>query len=149
MLFVTIVSPLDSHSTVYEMLSREGLEFFHRILFLVTKLRLHPFTVRNFLLVDAESKRTHLIGWTTVVLNILYIPLVMARIKEAGKVEGVIHSLLLVFFVGCISSKLTILKYHSELIEVVRNVVLFGPKIGKNNFNCLKNVLFGFPLKKI
>jgi len=117
------------------MLSSEGLAFFHRILFLASKLKLHPFTLRGHLLVNAESKRTHLIGWATVVLNILYLPLLTVRIKEAGRIEGIIHSFLFNISVGGIISKMTILFYHSELIQVVNNVVLLNRKIGTLKLN--------------
>jgi len=118
------------------MLSREGLAFFHRILYLVTKLRLQPFALRNDVFVDTESKRTRLIGWTSVVLNILYVPLVIRRIMEDGKIEGVINSLLISFFAGSITVKMTILMYHSELIQIVNSVLLLGPKLGNMNLSC-------------
>jgi len=73
------------------MLTEDGFAFFHRILFLVNKLRLHLFVVRNDLLFNAECKRTHLIGWTNVIMDILYFPLVIGRIEEAGKIEGITH----------------------------------------------------------
>jgi len=115
------------------MLSKEGLAFLHRMLFLVSKLKLHPFTVRNGLLVNAESNRTRLIGWASVLLNILYVPLVVCRIKEAGKIEGIIHSLLVILSGACIAFKMTILMYHSELIQVVNNVVQLCRETGKMN----------------
>jgi len=116
------------------MLSREGLAFFHRILFFVSKLKLHPFTVRSNLLIVAESKRTHLIGWASIFLNILHLPLVIRLIKETGKIEGIIHSLLITVLVGSNTVKLTILLYHSELVQVANNVVVLSRKLGKNTF---------------
>jgi len=112
------------------MLSSEGFAFFRRLLYLVTQLKLQPFALRNGLLVDAESKRRRLIGWTSVVLNILHVSLVIRRIMEDGKIEGVIHSLLILFLAACISFKITILKYHSEFIQIGNSVLLLGPKIG-------------------
>jgi len=114
------------------MLSRKGFAFFHRILSLVSRLGLHPFKVRNGLLINAESRKTHLIGWISVVLNILYVPLVASCIKEVAKVEGIIHSFLFILSVGGITTKMTLLLYHPELIQVVNNVVLLGRKIGKS-----------------
>jgi len=114
------------------MLTKEGFVFFHRILFLVTKLRLHPFALRNDLLVNVESKKTRLIGWTIVVLNILYLPLVVNRIEAAGTIEGIIHSIHILRLVSSITAKLTIQIYHSELIEVANNVVQLNRKLGKS-----------------
>jgi len=121
------------------MLSSEGFAFFRRLLYLVTQLKLQPFALRNGLLVDAESKRRRLMGWTSVVLNILYVPLVIRRIMEDGKIEGVVHSLLIPFFVGSITLKMTILMYHSELIQVSNSVLLIGPKIGNMSLSCKKH----------
>jgi len=115
------------------MLSTEGLAFLHRMLFLASKLKLHPFTLRKDLLVNAESKRTRLLGWTDVLLNILYVPLVIGRIKEAGKIEGIIHSFLILASGGSIAFKMTILLYHSELIQVGNNVVQLCRELGKMN----------------
>jgi len=61
---------------------------------------MHPFTVRNNLLIIAESKRTRQIGWTSTFINILHFPLVIRLIKETGKIEGIIHSLLITVLVG-------------------------------------------------
>jgi len=115
------------------MLTEDGFAFFHRILFLVTKLRLHPLVVRNGLLFNAESKRTQLVGWASVVLNSLYLPLLIGRITIAGKIEGIIHSYVILCLVGGITLKMTILLYHSELIQVVNNVVQLHRKLGKSN----------------
>jgi len=90
--------------------------------------------VRSNLLIVAESKRTHLIGWTSVFLNILHLPLVTRRIKETGKIEGIIHSILITALVGSVTAKLTILLYHSELVQVANNVVVLSRKIGKSTF---------------
>jgi len=116
------------------MLTEEKFSFFHRVLFLVTKLRLHPFTVRNDLLVDAESKGKRLIGWSCTILNILYLPFVASRIKESGKIEGVVLSCLFLASVAALILKMTILMYHSELIQVANNAVLLNGKLGKKCF---------------
>jgi len=47
---VMAVCGLHFRSNLHKTLTKEGFVFFHRILFLVTKLRLHPFTLRNDLL---------------------------------------------------------------------------------------------------
>jgi len=39
--------------------------------------------------VNVDSKKVRLIGWTIVFLNILQLPLVINRIKTAGKIEGI------------------------------------------------------------
>jgi len=115
------------------MSTEETFAFFHRILFLVTKLRLHPFTLRDDLLVNVESRKTRLIGWTTVVLNILYFPVLVASIKGAGKIEGIIHSFLIAALLGCITAKMTIQIYHTELIQLANNLILLNRKLGKTN----------------
>jgi len=125
----------------------EGFAFFHLILFLVSRLKLHPFTLRNDLLVISDFKRTQLIGWTSVFLNILHLPLVISRIKEAGKIEGTIHSYLILLVAGGITLKMTILLYHSELIQVANNIVLLNQKIAKNNFKkCLVGNFFSLKM---
>jgi len=128
------------------MLSNEGLAFLHRMLFLVSKLKLHPFTLRNGLLVNAETKRTCLIGWTSVLLNSLYVPLVIGRIKEAEKIEGIIHFFLPTIAGGTMAFKMIILANHSELVQVVNNVVQLCREIGETNlhlfFTRMHNVIY-------
>jgi len=118
------------------MLTKEGFAFFHRILFVVTKLGLHPFTMRKDLLVDAESKRTHLVGWTTVLLYTLHVLLVIRGITIARKIEGIIDSFLILGLLSGIAAKITIQLYHSELIQVINNILLLNRKLGKTNLNC-------------
>jgi len=115
------------------MLTEEGLAFFHRKLVLFTKFRLQPFTVRKNLLIDVKSKRTDVIGWASVILNMLYLPLIAYRIKESGKIEGVVHSFLILISLVALALKLTILFYHSELVQVVNNILLLNPKLGNTN----------------
>jgi len=119
------------------MLTEEGFAFFHRTLSRIANLRLHPFTLRNGLLAEVESKRTHLIGWASIILNILYLPLVVYRIRESGRIEGMIHSFLILGTLAALTGKITILKYHSELIQIVNNVLLLNRKLGKTKLRLI------------
>jgi len=84
---------------------REGLAFFHALS--GYKFRLHPFSLQNEMYSVMLNPKG---GTKSVILNILHVPLVLSRIKDAGKIEGIIHSLI-IFLVGSITLKMTILLY--------------------------------------
>jgi len=71
----------------------------------------------------------------SVLLNILYLLPVVARIKDAGKVEGIIQSLLILSIVGSIALKTTIQIYHTKLIQAANKVILLNQKLGKTTIN--------------
>ena len=112
---------------IFRMLTHKEFAFFQRILQFVSKFNLHPFAWREGLLLDMESWRTRLIGRTAVMLHVFYTTFFVYRIfKATSQTEGIMHFFLILGSTAAGAYKMSILFFHSELINVVNNIVLLN-----------------------